>query len=717
MLFKRAILTIVLLGSIFAKAQSPLFDQVLESLPSKRISHFIEDKNGVLWIANGEHLTVLRGFDSQSYRVPGGAGQLVYVFEKEGGEIWAVDDDINLYQFDGSALLSFHRNGLLSSTFDNFEIDQVMFDGNNLLWLAARNEGVFRINATTGTIIKWTQKGTPFGNVVNEISRGKYIAGNEKGKTSQKLAVYSDGNKFELELSEQGSATKSGAIKLREGHMMYFRGPEILEFTEKEILARNFVEQNIAHLFEDKEGKLWIALEEGGVLCYPFGIAATQTEIEYLAGEKIEYIAESQDGSVYFGSSGSGLFSFFQESTPTYSKPGVFSEVDSAEGETGEAIELEYNPIFSQSERVIPISRDTFPPRIFITSLKINEEDTIILSHYDLNYDENFIEIGYAGFSADPELLRYRYRMQGVNDDWVYTNRNVAQYTTLPPGNYRFEVAAVNREGVWSKDRAEISFVIKPAIWDRLWFRVVLLIILIALVVTVIALWVRNMRQKETARIELQKRISKIELQALRAQMNPHFLFNTLSSIQHFITENKSKEAITYLAKFARLMRLILDNSKQPSVLLEKELEALDIYLQLESLRFKNKFEYKIEVDQDLDPKYDTIPPLLIQPYVENAIMHGILHKEGKGHILVKLEMVDEMMKCIVEDDGVGREVAQELKKQRSHQSHGMSITAERLDIINSTLRSDMSVEVIDLTGPNGEAGGTRVEVFVPMDD
>lgn len=209
-----------------------------------------------------------------------------------------------------------------------------------------------------------------------------------------------------------------------------------------------------------------------------------------------------------------------------------------------------------------------------------------------------------------------------------------------------------------------------------------------------------------------------MELKALRAQMNPHFIFNTMSSIQHYITNNDSQAALKYLSKFAKLMRSIMDNSKQPVILVKEELDALKLYLELESMRFKNKFTYTIHVDESVDINYDEIPAMLIQPYVENAILHGIGNKEGKGHLHIVLKKQNGMIICEIEDDGVGRKKAMEMsgKKKSTHKSMGMEITRERLEILNLTNESNLSVNITDLVDNAGSPAGTRVEIFVPTD-
>jgi len=209
-------------------------------------------------------------------------------------------------------------------------------------------------------------------------------------------------------------------------------------------------------------------------------------------------------------------------------------------------------------------------------------------------------------------------------------------------------------------------------------------------------------------------------MSALLAQMNPHFLFNSLNSIDSYIIRNESKKASEYLNNFARLMRLILQNSRSNYISLKDELEALELYMQMESLRFKNKFCYSIAVDNDVDTSSVVIPPMLIQPYVENAIWHGLMHRSNGSEGLVKISISkkEEDLQCVIEDNGIGRTKAEEIKAQKptNHKrSMGMQITQDRIEIINKLYNMNASVEIHDLTDADGNAKGTKVELTIPV--
>lgn len=208
---------------------------------------------------------------------------------------------------------------------------------------------------------------------------------------------------------------------------------------------------------------------------------------------------------------------------------------------------------------------------------------------------------------------------------------------------------------------------------------------------------------------EFHAQVADTEMKALRSQMNPHFIFNSLNSIGDYVSKHNMGAADYFLTKFAKLMRLILENSEKKEVTLADDLHALELYLELEATRFNKKFTYDIVVDEAIDPGSTLIPPLLLQPFVENSILHGIANKMGDGKILIHIAKEDEMIRCVVEDNGVGRKQSAAVPSEQKKQSLGIKITKARIDILNRIKQSNAKVELSDL------AEGTRVEVSLPL--
>lgn len=227
-------------------------------------------------------------------------------------------------------------------------------------------------------------------------------------------------------------------------------------------------------------------------------------------------------------------------------------------------------------------------------------------------------------------------------------------------------------------------------------------------------------KQAEMILAETRQKMAEAEMQALRAQMNPHFIFNCLNSINRYIVKSDQATASLYLTRFAKLIRLILDNSNSKNVILANELEALKLYIEMESLRFDKKFTYALTLDPAVPADTIEVPPLIIQPYIENAIWHGLLHRDDGGHLQITVSMVNErLLKCVIEDNGVGREKAAALKSKSvtTKKSLGMELTESRLLLLSQYAEIRSSVVIEDLKDDKGEAAGTRVTLNIPISE
>ncbi|MBO9203838.1 MULTISPECIES: tetratricopeptide repeat-containing sensor histidine kinase [Niastella] len=223
--------------------------------------------------------------------------------------------------------------------------------------------------------------------------------------------------------------------------------------------------------------------------------------------------------------------------------------------------------------------------------------------------------------------------------------------------------------------------------------------------------------EAETKQASLQQKTTELEMQLLRAQINPHFIFNSLNSINRFILQNEKRQASEYLTKFSRLVRMILQHSQNSLISLESELDALRLYIELEALRFNYHFSYKISLQEELDISMLKMPPLIIQPYVENAIWHGLMHKEEHGHLYIEVCQESNQLFLKISDDGVGRSTVPESRYQSSatHKSMGLQITAERIALLQHFHPSDSSVIINDLVQDDGKAAGTEVVIKLPF--
>jgi LytS/YehU family sensor histidine kinase len=227
----------------------------------------------------------------------------------------------------------------------------------------------------------------------------------------------------------------------------------------------------------------------------------------------------------------------------------------------------------------------------------------------------------------------------------------------------------------------------------------------------------RRKQALETEKNKLEKDLQQSTLASIKSQMNPHFLFNALNTIQSYIYQNDKQNASQYLGKFSELTRMILEMSNRETISLSEEIKALKLYLELEQLRFEEKLKYEIVVAQNIDVEMIHIPSMLIQPYIENAIKHGLLHKKDNWILEISFKKNEKILVVIVDDNGIGRKRSQELQKLKlkQHQSFAMSANEKRLDILNKGLEKPIALQIIDKTNENSEAIGTTVILNIPI--
>ena len=272
-------------------------------------------------------------------------------------------------------------------------------------------------------------------------------------------------------------------------------------------------------------------------------------------------------------------------------------------------------------------------------------------------------------------------------------------------------VSASLADGIDHKVNHDTSGIWNPDVYRGMLFGLTIMLAAFA----VYRYRVRQVRKEEQMQSSFRKQLMDMEMTALRSQMNPHFIFNSLNSISRYVMQNDRLIASEYIAKFGKLIRNVLDNSNNRQITLEQELSTLELYIQLEKLRFENKFDYKIITD-GVDPSVK-IPPMLIQPFVENSIWHGLMQKNEKGSVIISAGMKENnLLVVIIEDDGIGRKKAEELKsKTFVHKSHGMKVTIDRIKLINELYEQKNKVEVVDLFDKNGTASGTKVILLIPV--
>ncbi|MCA6362240.1 MAG: histidine kinase [Bacteroidetes bacterium] len=356
------------------------------------------------------------------------------------------------------------------------------------------------------------------------------------------------------------------------------------------------------------------------------------------------------------------------------------------------------------------LSKKLPPPPVLIRKIVVNDSTIFAQTENGFGPDQVNIKISFAGLSYRlGGNVRYRYRLK-PSDEWIYTNSHELTFPFLSHGQYKFEVYAQNENGVWSDMPAVFSFTIHPPFWRTWWFIVLTGVSFILLTFLLVRFQINRIRRRNKLRVQ----VLEFRQQVLAAQMNPHFIFNALNTIQSNVLNSNQTEALQTISRFAKLMRSNFESVSSGWISLHEELESLALYLEIEKTRFHNRFDFEIVKDPDIDLQLIQVPPLLLQPIAENAVRHGIIGISHKGLITISLHKERAWLRIIIEDNGVGREASKH-RREINHQSAGSGITAERLKTLCNLTSVPYYFETEDLTDEHKQPAGTRVYMNVPF--
>ncbi len=348
---------------------------------------------------------------------------------------------------------------------------------------------------------------------------------------------------------------------------------------------------------------------------------------------------------------------------------------------------------------------------VYIEHLSIGDKLMDIVPNITLGWDENDVRFTFLSFNfRTGSNTTYRYRLIGLTDNWIETNSRTVDFWALPAGDYQFEVCALNEDGVWSA-ASTATFTISRHFTATWWFRLLLVLLIVGMIVGGFTWFYRSKR----AGLLQRAKMTELRQQALNANMNPHFIFNALNSIQHFINSNQPELANEFLTDFSRLIRMNLENNLEALVPLEEEIERLQLYMKLEKLRFGDKLTCSLHGMDELREYDISIPPMLLQPYVENAVIHGILPKEEGGHISISLRAIGKHFEIEICDNGIGLKAAAG-RRREGHESLALKMNEERMNILSAITGSTYSIVIIDRSEEAVPAEGTLVRLFLPME-
>ena len=481
--------------------------------------------------------------------------------------------------------------------------------------------------------------------------------------------------------------------------------------------------------FDADRQALWVLSESKGLFLIQHGQVVDSISIRNQFGEVIcRDLCRDDAGNLWIGTA-SGLFRVQGEAGNL--KLTNFWGVLGLGWDKINAVEVLDNQVFiGKDDGLLAVPKSILfqsppAPPALIKSVQVNYKEQNLGPGNSLNmdYGQGSLSIGFEGLSfREPQYIRYRYRLSGLDTIWHETANEALEFATLRPGKYKFEVFAVNGAGEISDEAAMVQIQVHPPFWMQTRFYILMASILIALVVGYIKIRESRLREgyevertlSEAGRekAELQKKNADLKMLALRLQMNPHFIFNALNTIKGYYGQEKVVEANAFIGKFARLLRLNLDYSDE-MIPLDQEMELLRIYLQLSQIRYPDKINFKINIPPELNAMEILIPSMLLQPFVENAVIHGVAPKKGMGEITVDFELAGTEIIATVRDSGVGRTASAQSRLRDPHKPLATQITIERLQLLRDK-GSENPLQIRDLF-ENDQPCGTEVVLHIPF--
>jgi ligand-binding sensor domain-containing protein/two-component sensor histidine kinase len=722
------------------------FKQVGSDLlpPTLRFCYF--DSNDRLWINTYEGIWRFNGTKpelklNEENGLPMESIQVM--FEDNNGNIWFGSEGKGLLRFTGERFVYYDQSSGLSSdlilsvnqdenssfwlgTYDKGlmkmsskgEVENIEI-GNNTVWCSILNvdglnwfgtgEGLIGMNGMKVSKEYFQENGTP-GNKITSLlrinSNSFYIGG------SNGVSLYQKGNIRPV----KGRLTETVRSFCKIGSTIYCATDKGL-FVIKDGRTHQVgtFSKTIYSLVNDRNGKLWVGTEEG-LFVYDGKDLKSINFSKDPASNFINFLIHN-DNKLFVGTNnGLYMLTTLDHSSPSVVKYGIGEGIVNLETNLNSSFIDKKGRLWFGTASGLVCFRSEYEsgvvsfPALVLKNILINYEQVDFGNYTDqidkygmpanlhLPYSKNNISFELEGVAlANYSGMQFQYRLEGLEWGWSPPNNNTnITYNALPAGEYIFRARCIDARGKVSQEII-IPFTIRQAFYKTWWFFLACGIVIGVLILGIFRVRLKREREaNEKERLEYKSRLLTLEQRSLNASMNRHFIFNSLNSIQYFINTQDKLSANKFLTNFAKLIRKNLDSSEEGNmVTLSQEIERLDLYLSLESMRFKDRFDYKIECDSQIDQELVVIPAMILQPFVENSIIHGILPDETKkGSITIRIYKDKEFMVIEIADNGIGIENSLKGKSdyEGDHRSQGMEITSKRIELLNKL--SDRKFEI-----------------------
>jgi ligand-binding sensor domain-containing protein/two-component sensor histidine kinase len=739
-------------------------DQIYGGMTNNYIYSMLQTSNGSVWIGTWRGLNKFTPGKFRFAHVSAAVGKplltsnMVWSFlEIDTNTLWiGTENGINVFDriHNRISVISANDNGVIRLPSD--KIRAMYRDSRKRLWVGTLDKGLVCYDPSSGkntlffpgNVIEDERiGGTSVWSVIEDTIDNSIWIGTNGGVTR----VFENGSvkQYVNEPGNPNSLTQDEVyhiLQARDGRiwMATFSGVNVynreydhfVKFQADPLNGIGPATERILSVFQDSRGDIWFATMGEGLVRIngASGRLTTLTVKDGLANNTVYNLVEDRNENLWV-TTNQGVSKISLETMNIWN-------YDIRDGIQGHEFNLGAAMILSNGEVVLGgmngfnmfkpsnLIENFDEPDLYITRFSVyNQKRKDVVKNFDLielSYWDNYFSFEFSALDyTNPKKINYAYKLDGFDNDWVYvtSDKRYADYTNIPPGKYTFKVKATNSDGLWSDKILSVYIEIAAPFWKTLWFKFVSALVLTFLIWYTVYSQMRKIRKKQEIErriFEFEKNVFDLQQRILHLQMNPHFLFNSLNSVQSFIMKNDTDNAINYLSKFSNLMRLILTTSRTTNVYIQDEIKLLHYYLEIESLRFEHKFKYNIIVDKRIDEDFTAIPSHMIQPLVENCIKHGLLNKEGDGFVNIEFKLFENFIEVSIEDNGIGRTRAAEImeKKKLQSSSQGIAITKERLNILNRQFSTDVfGLEYKDMFDADRIPSGTLAVLRVPFMD
>lgn len=720
-------------GVFIVKGNSYTSMDVHNGLTANEIQNFLKDRENNIWLCTGNaginklKPKVIRSYSETENFYGSSCGSII---NGSHGSILISSYCKGIFEFDGSQFKPVPAHGCIWT---------LLIDKEGSLWSGSYGGGISKSYHKSLEKIYNMADGLPSNQVfcLYEDKEHTVWAG-----TSEGLCYFKDGRFTWIEEATTNSINhiiqdkKDQLWFCSKNGLGVIRNGKVQIYTTEDGLPHN----NVRYIYEDPEdaGTYWIVTYGGGIARLKDGAFFAYNKGVDLVDEFASCILED-DHLKFWISTNAGIYSVYKKDLNDYADGNSSFVSSTFYGRESGMKYTECNGAFqspglkkANGELIFPTINGfvvTDPKREYVSDYVPDLFiEKIIADNAEFSFSDSLIRLpGQTGkleiqfsapFFSDPKNLLIRYRLEGLEKDWNYMrDKRQITYTNLMPSDYTLAIEVISSKGQKLTKSKRIHFTIPSPFYKTWSFLYAMLAGIIVIVLIIVYIRVKIIRRNEAEKTEINKNYALLELKALQGQMNPHFIFNCLNTIKYFISTDDKVSAGKYLGKFARLVRMFLINSNNNYIFLQAEIELLKLYVELEQLRLDHKFEFVLEIDPLLEKEKIEIPGMLFQPFVENAIHHGLRESDKERVLRVRFKKKDGYLIGTIDDNGVGRSESARKKSLHSdsHISMGIKTIDERIRTINYIENSDIRLEITDKANLHGEAEGTLVSIAIPL--